>query len=229
MTIYAIIETGGKQYKVSHNDIIKTEKISGEVGDMVEFNDILLLRSGEDFLIEDDDLTKVVVKGRIISQERDRKVVVFKFKRRKNYKKKQGHRQPITRILIKEILKGKKLLTPKDTPKKSTKKVEKVEVEKAEIKEEKPKEAEVTKETKKEEVKATKEAPKKKKTETATKAKPKKVEKKEKAEKVEAKKTETKEPKAEQTKEKTPKEKKAKKTDDITEESKDVKDEGKEE
>jgi len=119
MTVYAVIETGGKQYKVSHNDIIKIEKIPGEVGEIVEFKTIHLLNTGEDLKFEESDLSQVSVKGKIIAQEKDKKIIVFKFKRRKNYKRKKGHRQQITRVLIKEIYFGKDLLTPKDEKKKA--------------------------------------------------------------------------------------------------------------
>ncbi|MBU1628435.1 50S ribosomal protein L21 [bacterium] len=112
MTVYAVIETGGKQFKVSHNDIIKIEKIPGEVGEMVDFKEIHLLNIGDELKLEDKDLSNVLVRGRIIAQEKDKKVIVFKFKRRKGYKKKQGHRQQITRVLIKEIFFDSKLLTP---------------------------------------------------------------------------------------------------------------------
>jgi large subunit ribosomal protein L21 len=114
MTVYAVIETGGKQYKVSYNDIVKIEKIPGTVGDMIEFKDVLLLKTGEDLKVEGNDLKDVTVKGKIIAQEKDTKVIVFKFKRRHNFKKKKGHRQPITRVIIKEISLGKNILTLED-------------------------------------------------------------------------------------------------------------------
>ena len=138
MTVYAVIETGGKQYKVSRNDIIKIEKIPGNVGEMVEFKNIRLLNAGDDLKFEDKDLSEASVKGKIISQEKDKKIIVFKFKRRKNYKRKQGHRQHITRVLIKEIFLGKELLVSKEEGKKPPKKVKKKPAAKPEVKDLKP-------------------------------------------------------------------------------------------
>ena len=133
MTAYAVIETGGKQYKVTRDDIVKIEKIPGNVGEIVEFKAVLFLNTGDDVLTEEKDLSDALVKGKIIAQEKDRKIVVFKFKRRKNYKRKQGHRQHITRVLIKEIFFKDKLLTPEVKKEKKPKKVE----EKPEVVEEK--------------------------------------------------------------------------------------------
>jgi len=140
MSLYAIIETGGKQYKVSHNDIIKIEKIPGEVGELIEFNNVHLLNTGKELVIDEKKLSNASVKGKIIAQEKDKKIIVFKFKRRKNYKRKFGHRQQITRVLIKNIQFGKDLLKPEEEKKKKTKKVVKepeVETEKSTVETEK--------------------------------------------------------------------------------------------
>jgi large subunit ribosomal protein L21 len=156
MSLYAIIETGGKQYKVSHNDIIKIEKIPGNVGEIVEFNKIQLLNTGKDFVIDEKELSNASVKGKIIAQEKDKKIIVFKFKRRKNFKKKRGHRQQITRVLIKEIYFGKDLLTPEDDKKKVSKKEEAVKEPVPEILESEKTEKKVSKTKKKETAKKVK-------------------------------------------------------------------------
>jgi large subunit ribosomal protein L21 len=126
MTVYAVIETCGKQFKVSHNDIIKIDQISGEVGEMIDFNQIHLLNTGEELKIGEKDCSNALVRGRIIAQEKDKKIIVFKFKRRKGYKKKQGHRQLITRVLIKEILYNSQNLTPEIKKEKLPEKIEEV-------------------------------------------------------------------------------------------------------
>ncbi|WP_456431020.1 50S ribosomal protein L21 [Thermosulfuriphilus sp.] len=104
--MYAIVRTGGKQYKVAPGEVIKVEKLPGEVGESVELTEILLVAEGEEVKIGQPLLESVRIKATILEQGRHPKVVVFKKKRRKNYKKKYGHRQPYTALKIEEIILG---------------------------------------------------------------------------------------------------------------------------
>lgn len=101
--MYAVIRTGGKQYRVSQGDRIKIEKIDGEPGDAIAFDDVLLVGTDEETHVGKPRLESASVKATVLDQDRDRKIVVFKFKRRKNYKRKQGHRQHYTRVQIDDI------------------------------------------------------------------------------------------------------------------------------
>jgi large subunit ribosomal protein L21 len=101
--IYAIFQSGGKQYKAAPGKVIKLEKISGEVGDKVNLNQVLLFHDGNQTQIGQPLLDDVQIRGRIVEQGRHRKVIVFKFKRRKDYRKKQGHRQYYTAVLVEGI------------------------------------------------------------------------------------------------------------------------------
>ena len=101
--MYAVVRTGGKQYRVSEGDQIKIEKVSGTVGDEVTFDDVLMIGGGDDVHIGTPQVSGAKVAGKILAQGRDRKVIVYKFKRRKGYHKKQGHRQHITRVEITSI------------------------------------------------------------------------------------------------------------------------------
>lgn len=100
--MYAVIKTGGKQYRVAEGDEIFVEKLTGEAGEVVEFNDVLAI-SGDKGLVLGDKLDNAVVKGEIVKQGKGKKIVVFKYKAKKNYRKKQGHRQPYTRVRISAI------------------------------------------------------------------------------------------------------------------------------
>jgi large subunit ribosomal protein L21 len=102
--MFAVLKTGGKQYKVSKGDTIQVEKLAGEVGDQVELADVLMV-------VDDDDNVRVgqpviegaTIKAEIVDQGRHRKIVIFKMKRRKNYRRKAGHRQPFTALKIVDI------------------------------------------------------------------------------------------------------------------------------
>lgn len=100
--MYAVIQTGGKQYKVSAGDLLKVEKLDGNIGDTIELNEVLMV-GGEEVKIGTPLLPDAKVKARIVEQGKDKKVLVFKSKRRKNTRKTYGHRQPITRLKITEI------------------------------------------------------------------------------------------------------------------------------
>jgi len=97
--MYAVIKTGGKQYKVSEGDLVKVEKIEGAVGDAIELDEVLMV-GGEEVKVGTPLLPGAKVKARIVEQGKDKKVLVFRSKRRKNFRKKYGHRQPITRLKI---------------------------------------------------------------------------------------------------------------------------------
>ena len=96
--MYAIIETGGKQYKVEKGSRLKVEKLPFKVGDQVEFNSILLRK--DDGSLE---FNKGKVIAEILAHGKGKKLTVFKFRAKKNYKRWKGHRQPYTEILIKDI------------------------------------------------------------------------------------------------------------------------------
>ena len=101
--MYAIIRTGGKQYQVAAGDQLRVEKLGGEVGDTVEIDDVLLVADGDDVKIGQPVVDGVKVSAQIVEQGKDKKIIVFKKKRRKGYKLRKGHRQPYTALLIKEI------------------------------------------------------------------------------------------------------------------------------
>ena len=94
--MFAIVRTGGKQYRVAAGDKIAVEKLSGEAGDKISLGDILLAGDGDKAA----DLNGLLVSAEIIAQERGEKVIVFKKRRRHNYRRKQGHRQSLTLLRI---------------------------------------------------------------------------------------------------------------------------------
>ena len=98
--MYAIIATGGKQYKVSEGDVIKVEKLAGEAGDAVTFDQVVAI--SDDTLKVGDDVAKATVSATVMEQGRD-KVIVYKYKRKTGYHKKNGHRQSFTRVKIEKI------------------------------------------------------------------------------------------------------------------------------
>ena len=97
--MYAVIKTGGKQYKVSEGDTLKIEKIAGEIGETVELSEVLMV-GGEEVKIGTPLWPGAKVTARIVEQGKDKKVLVFKSKRRQGYRKTYGHRQTITRLKI---------------------------------------------------------------------------------------------------------------------------------
>jgi large subunit ribosomal protein L21 len=101
--MYAVVATGGKQYKVEEGDVLRFEKLAGEVGSTVAFDKVLIFSDGENVKIGQPDVGGVTVHGQIVSQGKGKKILVFKFKRRKRYRRKQGHRQPFTAVRIDRI------------------------------------------------------------------------------------------------------------------------------
>jgi large subunit ribosomal protein L21 len=98
--MYAIIKTGGKQYRVSEGQTLRVEKLDGEQGDTVRLDNVLLLGGEGDTRIGTPLLDGAAVEARIVRQARAKKIIVFKKKRRKGYHKKQGHRQYFTELKI---------------------------------------------------------------------------------------------------------------------------------
>ena len=101
--MYAVVKTGGKQYKVRPGQLVRVEKLEGAVGDTVALSDVLLVGGGEAIQIGRPQVEGASVQAQIIEQGRAKKIIVFKKKRRKGYHKKQGHRQYYTQIRIGEI------------------------------------------------------------------------------------------------------------------------------
>jgi large subunit ribosomal protein L21 len=95
-TMFAVVRTGGKQYRVAEGDKIAVEKLAGEAGETITLGDILLAGEGDDLA----DTAKVTVSAEIIAQAKSEKVVVFKKRRRHNYRRKNGHRQQMTLLRI---------------------------------------------------------------------------------------------------------------------------------
>jgi large subunit ribosomal protein L21 len=101
--MYAVIQTGGKQYRVMPGQDIQIEKLPGEVGDAVTFDQVLLTSDGEEVRVGQPLVESSKVLGRILRQAKAKKVMVIKFKRRKDYRRKRGHRQPLTLVRIETI------------------------------------------------------------------------------------------------------------------------------
>lgn len=102
--MFAIIKTGGKQYKVAANDVIKVEKLVGASGDTIEFSDVLMMGEGSSVKIGEPLVSNARVCGTVLDQIRDDKVIIFKKNRRHNYRRKNGHRQYLTVVRITDIL-----------------------------------------------------------------------------------------------------------------------------
>lgn len=101
--MYAIVNSGGKQYKAEKGEIVRIEKIPGEVGSQVSFDKILMFSDDDTVKIGRPILDGVAVKGHITEQGKAKKIIVFKYKRRKRYRRKQGHRQQYTAVKIDSI------------------------------------------------------------------------------------------------------------------------------
>ena len=101
--MYAVISSGGKQHKVQEGEILRVEKISGDVGAPVSFDNVLLFSDGENVNVGAPVLSDVSVQGHIVEQGKAKKILVFKYKRRKRYRRTQGHRQQFTAVKIDSI------------------------------------------------------------------------------------------------------------------------------
>ena len=191
--MYAVVNSGGKQYKVQKGEVLRVEKLSGDVGSSVTFDRVLMFSDGENVSVGQPLLDGVSVEGHIVEQGKAKKIIVFKYKRRKRFRRKNGHRQEFTAIQIDSIIakgtkaekgaepkvEAKEPEAPKAAPKKES--AEKVEAKKAVTEKAEPKKKTAQKaETKKaapkketaEKAPAKKAAPKK---ETAKKAPAKKA------------------------------------------------------
>jgi large subunit ribosomal protein L21 len=125
--MFAVIRTGGKQYRVAPNDVIEIERIAGKPGDIVELAEVILLGGDGTPKTGSPTIAGAMVAAEVIEQKRGEKIVVFKKKRRSNYRRTRGHRQELTALRITEILTdGKKpsKAAPKPEPKKAEKKPE---------------------------------------------------------------------------------------------------------
>ncbi|MFH1157041.1 MAG: 50S ribosomal protein L21 [Pseudomonadota bacterium] len=101
--MYAVIKTGGKQYKVQEGETLRVEKLEGSEGAEVAFTDVLMYSDGEKVTLGEPAIDSAVVRGHIVDQGKGRKVIVFKFKRRKGYRRFKGHRQHFTSVKIDSI------------------------------------------------------------------------------------------------------------------------------
>ncbi|MDR1775138.1 MAG: 50S ribosomal protein L21 [Actinomycetes bacterium] len=104
--MYAIVKTGGKQYKVEKGSVIDVEKLEVETGKKVDL-DVLLLADGDKVVSDPEALGNAKVQAKVVDQFKAKKVVVFKFKKRKGYKRTQGHRQNLTRLEVTAVSEGK--------------------------------------------------------------------------------------------------------------------------
>ena len=159
--MYAVLKSGGKQYKVEEGQVLRLEKLAGDVGSAIKFDQVLLIADGQDIKIGQPILDNVSVDAHIVEQGKAPKILVFKYKRRKRYRRKHGHRQQYTAVQIDNINAKPTRAPKKAEPDAETKKVaakksaaEKPETKKVEAKEVKAKKPTPAKvETKKAEAK----------------------------------------------------------------------------
>ncbi len=101
--MYAIIKTGGKQFRVSEGDVIRVERLSSEEGEKVSFDEVLMVGGDGEIKIGSPNIEGATVEGTVVKHGKAKKIIVFKYKAKKNYRKKQGHRQPFTQVKIEKI------------------------------------------------------------------------------------------------------------------------------
>ena len=104
--MFAVIKTGGKQYRVAQDDVLKVEKLAGEPGETVTFEDVLMVGGDTETMIGAPLVEGASVVGEVVDQARNRKIIIFKKRRRQNSRRKRGHRQLLTTVRICEILNG---------------------------------------------------------------------------------------------------------------------------
>lgn len=102
--MYAVIETGGKQYRVQQGDVVFVEKLDVEEGSNINFENVLVMSKDGDLVVGKPYVDGAKVEAVVLEQGKAKKIVVFKFKAKKNYRKKQGHRQPFTKVRIENIV-----------------------------------------------------------------------------------------------------------------------------
>lgn len=101
--MFAIIRTGGKQYKVQKDDIIQVDNLASEAGKVIDLNEVLFIGNGDKMTVGAPLVKGASVKATVLEQKKDKKVIVFKKKRRQNYRRKNGHRQDITILKVTDI------------------------------------------------------------------------------------------------------------------------------
>ncbi len=101
--MYAIIETGGKQYRVQEGDTLFVEKLEVAEGDVITIDNVLAVSKDGNLTLGTPVVEGAKVEAKVLSQGKAKKVIIFKFKRKKDYRKKQGHRQPFTKLVIEKI------------------------------------------------------------------------------------------------------------------------------
>jgi len=101
--LYAIIESGGKQYRVSEGSRVRLEKLEDDAGSEVTFDRVLAFKDGEKTRFGNPYLEDVKVSGRVLNHGKGEKIIVYKYKPKKNYRRKKGHRQPFTEVLIEKV------------------------------------------------------------------------------------------------------------------------------
>jgi large subunit ribosomal protein L21 len=104
--MYAVVKTGGKEYRISQGDLIRVEKMEGKAGDQVTMKDILMVSHEGQVQVGNPLLANAVITGEIVQQVKGKKVLIYKMKRRKNYRRTKGHRQTYTYIRVKDISLG---------------------------------------------------------------------------------------------------------------------------
>lgn len=119
--MFAVIKTGGKQYRVAADDLLKVEKVAGAPGDKVEFTEVLVIGEGADAQIGAPTVKDAIVTAEVVEQGRGPKVIAFKKRRRQNSKRTHGHRQELTTVRIAEILAPGAKPAKKTAAKKATK------------------------------------------------------------------------------------------------------------
>jgi large subunit ribosomal protein L21 len=102
--MYAVITTGGKQYKVSPGDVVRVESLDAKKGDMIELKEVLMISDGDKLSVGKPTLKSAKVTGEVVEQDRGEKLLIFKHRRRKGYRRTNGHRQNYTAIKVKEII-----------------------------------------------------------------------------------------------------------------------------
>ena len=104
--MYAVVKTGGKEYRISKGDIIRVEKVQGRVGDQVAMKEVLIVSREGEVQLGNPFLADAIITGEIVQQAKGQKVLTYKMKRRKNYRRKKGHRQRYTYIKVSDITVG---------------------------------------------------------------------------------------------------------------------------
>jgi large subunit ribosomal protein L21 len=120
--MYAIFETGGKQYKIAAGDVLRVEKLPEGVGEKIKFDKVLAVNDGKETHVGTPYLDAATVDATVTAVGKGEKVIIFKFKAKKDYRRKRGHRQPFTEIEIESVTLGGKTVMKKEAPKKAAKK-----------------------------------------------------------------------------------------------------------